>query len=188
MARPKEFDIDAAVAAAIEVFRDHGYEGSSARMLVGAMGIGRQSLYDTFGDKWGVYLAALRQYTQTETRTHRETLASGARGVEGLRAMLDYVAANADCPCLGVCSVVEFGATRADVVEIRQAAGVVLDRAIRETIERAQKEGDVNPELDPGHAATFLVSTISAMRIAARGGASREHVSAIAAFALRGLQ
>ena len=188
MARPKEFDTDAAVAAAIEVFSDHGYEGSSARMLVGAMGIGRQSLYDTFGDKWGVYLAALRRYAQLEGQTHRENLASGARGVEGLRAMLDYVAANADTPCLGVCSVVEFGGTRADVVEIRQAAGVALDRAMRETIERAQKEGDLKPDLNLDQAVTFLVSTIASMRIAARGGAPREHVSAIAAFALRGLQ
>jgi AcrR family transcriptional regulator len=188
MARPKEFDIDAAVAAAVEVFRNHGYEGSSAQMLVEAMGIGRQSLYNTFGDKWGVYLAALKRYSQSETATHRQMLASGARGIDGLRAMLDHVVANAECGCLGVCSIVEFGTTRSDIGDIRAVAGVSLSRAIRETVDRAQKEGDVDPQLDPTKVATFLVSTISGMRVAARGGAAREHISTIAELALRGLR
>ena len=55
MARPREFDADAALDGAIGVFREHGFEGASAEMLVNAMGIGRQSLYDTFGDKWQLY-------------------------------------------------------------------------------------------------------------------------------------
>jgi AcrR family transcriptional regulator len=52
MARPKEFDEEQVLDAAITVFREHGFEGTSAEMLVRALGIGRQSLYDTFGDKW----------------------------------------------------------------------------------------------------------------------------------------
>ncbi|OWJ59872.1 TetR/AcrR family transcriptional regulator, partial [Inquilinus limosus] len=48
MARPKEFDSEKALDAAIEVFREHGFDGTSTDMLVRAMGIGRQSLYDTF--------------------------------------------------------------------------------------------------------------------------------------------
>jgi TetR/AcrR family transcriptional repressor of nem operon len=61
MARPREFDTDAALDGAIGVFREHGFEGSSAQMLVDAMGIGRQSLYATFGDKWQLYRSAERR-------------------------------------------------------------------------------------------------------------------------------
>ena len=51
MARPREFDTDSALDGAIAVFREHGFEGSSAQMLVDAMRIGRQSLYAAFGGK-----------------------------------------------------------------------------------------------------------------------------------------
>ncbi len=58
MARPKEFDSDKALNTAIGVFSEHGFEGTSAGMLTDAMKIGRQSLYDTFGDKWQLYCAS----------------------------------------------------------------------------------------------------------------------------------
>ena len=58
MARPKEFDTDVALDAAVGVFGEHGFEGSSSAMLVEAMGIGRQSLYDTFGDYHWLYVAS----------------------------------------------------------------------------------------------------------------------------------
>jgi len=86
MARPKAFDTDEALDAAVAVFRDHGYEGSSASMLVGAMGIGRQSLYDSFGDKWQLYCAALRRYTTTEVQAHLQTLRREERAIDGIRA------------------------------------------------------------------------------------------------------
>src|SRR5580700_7979484 len=61
MARPKAFVEEQALDAAIDVFREHGFEGTSAELLVRALRIGRQSLYDTFGDKWQIYLASVRR-------------------------------------------------------------------------------------------------------------------------------
>ena len=70
MARPREFDADTTLDGAIGVFREHGFEGASAEMLVKAMGIGRQSLYDTFGDKWQLYRSAVRRYGMAECSAH----------------------------------------------------------------------------------------------------------------------
>ncbi len=58
------------------VFREYGFEGTSAGMLVEAMGIGRQSLYNTFGDKWQLYQMALRRYAADETGEHIAMLQS----------------------------------------------------------------------------------------------------------------
>ena len=62
MARHKEFDRDTALHAAIGVFSEHGYEGTSTGELLTAMKISRQSMYDSFGDKRHLYLEAFRRY------------------------------------------------------------------------------------------------------------------------------
>jgi TetR/AcrR family transcriptional repressor of nem operon len=56
MARQKEFDRDDALDEAVKVFASHGYEGASTDALLSHMGISRQSMYDTFGDKRQLYL------------------------------------------------------------------------------------------------------------------------------------
>src|SRR5258707_15255888 len=68
MARPKEFDRDRALMKAMDVFWQQGYEPTSPDDLIRAIGIGRQSMYDKFGDKHQLYLEALRLYeANTET-------------------------------------------------------------------------------------------------------------------------
>jgi AcrR family transcriptional regulator len=188
MARPKEFDVDSAVEAAIAVFREHGFEGSSAQMLVDAMGIGRQSLYDTFGDKWGIYRAAVQRYSQDEVRMHVGLLASRERAIDGIRAMLDRVVGEADQACLGLGATVEFGCTRPELVKLREASSATLARAVKDALAKARAQGDVAADLDLDHLATFLITTISSIRLAARAGARPEQISALVDLALRALR
>jgi len=188
MARPREFDIDTAVQAAVEVFRAHGFEGASAQMLVDAMGIGRQSLYDTFGDKWGVYLAAVKRYSQDEVRTHADLLTSRDRAIEGIRAMFDRVVAEADRACLGVSSTVEFGCGRPDLVKLREASGATLVRAVKAALALAREQGDIAADLDMDSLAAFLIATIASVRLAARGGAGPAQLSALVDLAMRALR
>ncbi|CAN7262971.1 TetR/AcrR family transcriptional regulator [Phenylobacterium sp. LjRoot219] len=188
MARSKEFDIDAAVDAAVEVFREHGFEGTSAQMLVGAMGIGRQSLYDTFGDKWGLYREAVRRYAQNEGHAHREALLSGPKAVDGLRKDLERTIEDARRGCLGVSSIVEFANEQPDLAEIREKAGAQLSKVIREVVIRGQAEGDIAPELDPDALATFMIATFSGIRVAARGGAGAAQLASLAELAMRAMR
>src|SRR5438034_827557 len=74
MARQKEFDRDEALQGAMEVFWSRGFEAASIQDLVGRMGINRQSLYDTFGDKHALYLEALDRYHEVEGRRLVELL------------------------------------------------------------------------------------------------------------------
>jgi AcrR family transcriptional regulator len=188
MGRPKEFDVDTAVEAAVDVFREHGFEGTSAQMLVDAMGIGRQSLYDTFGDKWGIYRAAVERYSRNEVRTHAELLTSRERAIDGIRAMLDRVVAEASRPCLGLSSTVEFGCTRPELVKLRAVPGEALGKAVKQALARAQEQGDVAADLDLDELATFVVATIASIRLAARGGAGPTQVAALVDLALRALR
>ena len=69
--RPREFDIDEAVADAIEVFRARGYHGTSVQDLTEGTGLARGSLYKAFHDKRSLFLAALDHYTAAVAATGR---------------------------------------------------------------------------------------------------------------------
>ncbi|MGH1556548.1 TetR/AcrR family transcriptional regulator [Streptomyces sp. L7] len=92
MARPREFDTEAAVEAAMVAFRRRGFAGTSVQDLVDATGVGRGSLYAAFGSKEGLYRAALDRYSQMYASPLVDALRSGAPARALLRAvMLDVV-------------------------------------------------------------------------------------------------
>lgn len=185
MARTKEFDREQALDDAIEVFREHGFEGTSTHMLVRAMKIGRQSLYDTFGDKWKLYCLAVERYTATETDAHIAMLRGAPRAQDGIRAMMERVVENASQACLGVNSVCEFGQSRPDLTAIHQAADRRLKHAAKQRISEAQAEGDLDATLSTEETADFLFANVAGIRIAARGGAGPVELKTLARIALR---
>ncbi|MDI7861156.1 TetR/AcrR family transcriptional regulator [Rhizobiaceae bacterium n13] len=188
MARPKEFDRDEALDAAIGVFREHGYAATTAGMLTDAMRIGRQSLYDTFGDKWQLYCLAVQRYADAESVEHVAALRSATRAVGGISNMIERVVAEARKPCLGVSSICEFGDGREDLVKIRDAAGRRLRVAIVGSVREAQADGDVSTRVDPEHVAGFLLANVAAIRLAARGGAGDAELQALGHLALQALR
>jgi AcrR family transcriptional regulator len=188
MARQREFDTDAALDGAIGVFGEHGFEGSSAQMLVDAMGIGRQSLYATFGDKWQLYRSAVRRYAMGECAAHFEALRSGVRAIDGIEAMLRRVVETADQPCLGTGAICEFGASRPDLMEISAPLARALRTAVAGRVRDAQREGDVVTDLDPEAIAEFVIANIVGIRVAARGGADHTTLTGLAAMTLRSLR
>ncbi|MET0519404.1 MAG: TetR/AcrR family transcriptional regulator [Burkholderiaceae bacterium] len=190
MARTKQFDPDTALGAAVEVFREHGYAGASAQMLTGAMGIGKQSLYDTYGGKWPLYCAALQRYSADETGRHIAELGAGRSARAGLERLLQRVVAEAQRPCLGIGSVQEFGQDSegsAALAEIRERSAQALRAALIGRIRDAQAAGELSAEVAPRQAAAFLVANIAALRLAARDGAGEADLRAQARLVLRAL-
>ncbi|HEY0294406.1 MAG TPA: TetR/AcrR family transcriptional regulator [Bordetella sp.] len=188
MPRPKEFDRDEALDASIGVFREHGFAGTSAGMLTDAMKIGRQSLYDTFGDKWRLYCAAVQRYAVAEAQAHFAALKTGPKAMDGICRMMERVVAEARMPCLGVSSISEFGDSRKDLAQLRNAAGRALRAAIADKVRQAQAEGDAAVKLDPGHAAGFLIANVAAIRLAARAGAGDAELRALGRLAITALR
>src|SRR5246127_5397194 len=88
MARPKEFDRDVAVERAMSVFWSKGYAATSTDDLLQAMKIGRQSMYDTFGDKRRLYVEALERYQRERVAENIRRLRSTASPLAGIEALV----------------------------------------------------------------------------------------------------
>ena len=145
MARAKEFDRDAVLDPAIAVFASHGFAGASTEMLLQAMGISRQSMYDTFGDKHALFVRALQRYNERSISSLVEAIASAPSGYEGIEAaLMAFVgrpAPEALRGCMGVMSTCEFGPGDQDIALENSGANARLVAVLRKAILAGQREG-----------------------------------------------
>jgi TetR/AcrR family transcriptional repressor of nem operon len=192
MARPKEFERDMALDDAITMFCDHGFEGTSTDALLGKMGISRQSLYDTFGDKRQLYLKALQRYVDDSVAIQIAALnepSSPLKGVEAVLLAMASKAAIAGAPgCMGIGAICEFGQSDAEVSALIAASGKRLSSALERRLAEAKTKGETGKDVDPRAAAQFVKATVTGMKVAARGGATADTLRNIARMALRGLR
>lgn len=192
MARPKEFDRDDVLDRAIAAFSEKGYAGTSTDALLKAMGISRQSLYDTFGDKRALYLAALERYNAESVATFMAALSGPAAPLTALETALvafgTRAAAIGSQNCLGVQATCEFGIADADIVAANGASARLLDAAIAHAIATAKAAGAVRADVDPRAAARFLGILLAGLKVAARGGADPDTLHASARLALAALR
>jgi TetR/AcrR family transcriptional regulator, transcriptional repressor for nem operon len=191
MTRPKEFERETALQEAIGVFSDHGYEGTSTDALLQTMGISRQSMYDTFGDKWRLYLEALQRYTADSISDQLRALNSEPSAIKGLEAHLNHAVGKAIADpspaCLGLSAICEFGRSDPEVRMLTDTAGRTVLSALERRISEAKIDGDVPADVDATEAASFIHATLAGIKIAARAGASPETLRGIARMALRSL-
>ena len=192
MARPRQFDRDDALVQAMEVFWAKGFAATSTDDLLQAMGIGRQSLYGSFGDKRRLYLEAMARYQQESVAGHLQRLRAQASPLAGIEAMLlgliDEDPAVREKGCMGVGSVCEFGAADADLAALRASAGGLQHQALVERLEAAKAEGEVAASLDVEAAARLIIITMQGLQVAGKAGASAADLRAAASLAVEGLR
>jgi TetR/AcrR family transcriptional regulator, transcriptional repressor for nem operon len=174
MARPREFDRDEALKHAISVFWAKGFEAASTEDLLTAMKIGRQSLYDTFGDKRRLYLEALGRYHAMNVGSQIALLESEGSALAGIRGMLMAVA-NADpsfraLGCMSVGAISEFGQTDTEISTMGQENRDLLHAALEKALRKARAERDVAASIDISAAATFLQATLLGLKVSAKAG------------------
>ncbi len=191
MARPKEFEREAAVERAMAVFWAKGYAATSTEDLLQAMKIGRQSMYDTFGDKKRLYVEALEQYQSETVAGHIERLRSCASPLAGVEALLVGLVAPDEATrklgCMGVNSVSEFGNADAELQRLRAQSGSALHKILVERLKVAQAAGEIGPKVEIEDAARFLAITMLGLQVAAKGGLDLDALHKAARFAIAGV-
>lgn len=174
--RPRSFDRDTALAAAIEQFWRTGYEETTIAMLTRAMGVTPPSLYAAFGDKDSLFEEASTLYFhRTCEAVDRAAALPTARGA--IANMLDDTArAHTDAETPLGCLM---------LTEPRLAAQrEVLHGRLTDRIARGVTEGDLPATVQPDELASFLVAVMRGMSGCARDGGSTEELLAIARVAV----
>ena len=185
--RPRAFDPDVALGAALRLFRQKGYEGTTLTDLTDAMGINRPSLYAALGKKEEHLRKAFERYAEGAG-----ALDCAARACPCPReavATLLYGAADAlaenDHGCLTVVGALAGGEesdpVRQTLCAVRNAS---LD-AWRDRLAAAQHEGALPPGADPAALSRYIMTVLNGMTVQARSGATREDLRSIAEIALR---
>jgi TetR/AcrR family transcriptional repressor of nem operon len=172
VARPKEFDREEALRKATEVFWLTGYEATSVGDLARAMGIGRQSLYDTFGDKHALFTQALELYKREQAGIATRVLAEAVKPLDAIKRLFHSVA---DMPpdlkkrgCLMVNTTMEVCPRDAAVTRLVCENQRVLRDALRSALVRAKKEGDLPAGADPDRLSRYLVTSLQGLHVAAK--------------------
>lgn len=177
MPREKKFDVDAALVKAGEVFWANGYEATSMRDLLAAMGIQKGSFYDTYGSKRSVYLDALQQYAASRFARFAE-LAEGKSPREALETLI--VAVRDECisieghrGCMVINCALELAHTDTAAQRVVQQAFETHEQAFADLIRAGQAAGEVSTELEPVATAKAMFAIVVGMRVTSRAGASR---------------
>lgn len=188
MGRPREFNADAALDSALQVFWRKGYEGASMNDLTEAMGITKPSLYAAFGNKEELFRKALDRYVDGPGGYYQVALQQPtARGVVehvlygGADAMTDPVHPG----CLAVQGALCCGEA-AETIKLELAARrAKAEDDLRARLARAIAEGDLPAEAEADSLARYVSAILQGMAVQAASGASREQLRKLADMALR---
>lgn len=190
MARPREFDPDAALERAMQAFWAKGYEATSLDDLCAATGLSRSSLYAAFGDKHALLLQALDRYEESSAARIAAALGRPLPIREAIAALLgefidNIVAGPGRRGCfIGNCAAELARHDRDALARVRRSLERT-ERQLGEALERARTHGELAPSANPRALARFLASGIHGLRLVGKANPDREALDDVARTMLR---
>lgn len=192
MGRPRAFQRDDALQQALEVFWVQGYDATSMSDLQRALGIGRQSLYNTFGDKDQLFEEALERYVQRTDQMLDDDFGPDS-DLETLRAHFHQVVLRVTegeprRGCLLMSTTMARSPHDERIAKLTARALEGMRAAYTRALRNAQARQQVSAEADVEAVATMLTSQSAGLAVLARGGASVEDLHRAAAAALAAIR
>lgn len=168
----KQFDTEAALSKAMEVFWARGYEAASLSELLQHMGIGKKSLYDTYGNKQALFLKALDHYANTQLQSIRDRLSAPGSPLENLKRLLqDWQKMHAQpqsCGCMLGTNIADFNTEDEAIAKVLRAYLTRLEDVFCAAIVRAQQADEVSSSVEPRALAQLLLCTTQGMALLGR--------------------
>jgi TetR/AcrR family transcriptional regulator, transcriptional repressor for nem operon len=188
MPRERQFDTNDVINSVADVFLVHGYEATSMAMLCEATGLGKQSLYNSFGDKKALYLQAVdcSVARMASLATQMQAASSGRAAVQIFFETVVNLCSNgrpADQSCIVSHGLLESSQDR----ELRLALQNKWHQShelLRCQVERGQRDGSIAYAGPSANAADLLMAVVSGLRVSARVQSNTSQLRATAALAL----
>ncbi|MEU2675299.1 TetR family transcriptional regulator [Streptomyces sp. NPDC007107] len=182
MARTKEFDPDAALQAALELFWRRGYEATSMADLVEHLGIGRASIYATFGNKHELYLKAMDRYSEGCDPFIMAELSQPGPALPAVRALVRRFAAEAAAPegrlngCLITNTASELAPHDPDAARRVEISWEHIETLLHSALVRARAQGELPEARDPQALARMLLVLLQGVRIVGKASSDPTRV------------
>lgn len=191
--RPREFDQQEALEAAMRVFWTRGYESTSLEDLLQAMGIARSSFYQAFRSKPELFQKCLECYRDQSAGQLIQSLARSTTAWDFIRSTLEGVADGTGkdlgrAGCLLMNTATEFGQRDPAVSDTVGDAMRRMQEVFATALDRAKAEGSVSKETDTASQALFLATNLGGLKAMARAGAPPAAIRSVVEIALRALR
>jgi len=177
--RPREFDEEAALEAAMDAFWAKGYEATSMTDLCSCTGLHKGSLYQAFGDKHTLFMDALRHYADSEFSETAAVAEHLTSPLESIRAMVDKICddAGGERGCLMINSMVELAPHDPAVKAALQGFGEQRMRVVTEMLAKAQELGEISVQREPYKLARQLMMTLAGGAAMVKGLLAPEEIT-----------
>ncbi|MER6115881.1 TetR/AcrR family transcriptional regulator [Streptomyces sp. NPDC001743] len=182
MARTKEFDPDAVLQSALELFWRRGYEATSIADLVEHLGIGRASIYATFGNKHELYLKAMDRYSQGRDPHLLAELSQPGPALPAVRTVVRRFAAEAASPesrlngCLITNTAAELAPHDRAAARRVELSWEHLEVLLHSALVRAQAQGELPGSRDPRALARMLLVLLQGVRVVGKASSDAARV------------
>ena len=189
MPRPREFNEETALEAAIDCFWHRGYEATSVRDLAASMGISGPSLYNTFGDKHALFVQALERYLDHSTRARIKRLEESLPPKQAVRRFIEEIIERSVSDrerrgCFLINSALEVAPHDRELGAIIAERLGEIEAFFRRSIKAAQAEGAVPRDRVPKDLARLLLGVLLGIRVLARSKPDRALLEGVARPAL----
>lgn len=189
MGRPREYERECVLDAALEVFLRQGFEATPVSDLVEATGLSRASLYLAFTDKAGLYKASLDRYRENQRSYLAKLRGQSPDALSALRELFhSAVAPHRRMGCLVVNTAIEMAPSDDTLRRLVLDSFTTLERTILALLEEAQQEGLLKREMDLGAAARRMMTEFTGLRILSRAGLPPAQLRSLAAACLSSVE
>ena len=190
--RPRQFDEEAALTAAMLVFWQKGLSATSLDDLAGAMQMNRPSIYNAFGNKDALYRRALASFCGRLEDNLTDTLGDGSSARDGITAFLYraidvYCAGETALGCLMICTAPTEAVVHEEVRQDLRGLISRLDHDLSQKLNQSVINGEIDAATDPLLTAKLLQATLHTLAVRARAGESRTALRRLARYAVERL-